>query len=107
MSKRRRRANFTAEQKVAIPRERLLEAMPGSDLCDHRHGLQPSQFYTWQKQLFERVPAPTGRDRNVRRRRGAARTNHRSVARDSSSVTPPPARSTTPPHSATAGGAPP
>jgi transposase-like protein len=30
----------------------LLEQIPISDLCD-RHGILPSQFYTWQKQLFE------------------------------------------------------
>jgi len=43
---RRRRANFTAEQKVRILREHLLEDVPISDLCD-RHGIQPGQFYTW------------------------------------------------------------
>lgn len=53
MSKRRkRRTNFTAEQKIRILREHLLEDVPISDICD-RHGLCPSQFYTWQKQLFE------------------------------------------------------
>jgi len=53
MSKsRKRRSNFTAEQKVRILREHLLEDVPLSDVCG-RHGIRPSQFYIWQKQLFE------------------------------------------------------
>ena len=31
----------------------LLEKEPVSDVCD-KHGLQPTVFYRWQKQLFER-----------------------------------------------------
>ena len=30
----------------------LVEKIPISDLCD-QHGLQPSQIYYWQAQLFE------------------------------------------------------
>jgi len=52
MAKPKRRTNFTAAQKVAIVRQHLLEDMPVSQLCE-QHGIQPSQFYTWQKQLFE------------------------------------------------------
>jgi transposase-like protein len=52
MARRRRRANFTAAEKVAILRRHLLEHVAVSDLCDE-HDLQPSQFYTWQKQFFE------------------------------------------------------
>lgn len=50
--KRSRRVNFTAAEKVVIVREHLLEEVPISDLCD-RQGLEPNQFYLWQKQLFE------------------------------------------------------
>ncbi len=46
------RREYTAEQKVAILREHLLEGKPVSDLCD-RHQIHPTQFYVWQKQLFE------------------------------------------------------
>jgi len=49
---RKRRPNFTAEEKVAILREVLLDHQPVSDVCE-RHRIQPSQFYTWQRQLFE------------------------------------------------------
>lgn len=59
---RPRRANFTAQEKVAILREVLLERRPVSEVCE-RHHLQPSQFYTWQKQLFENGAAAFGRDR--------------------------------------------
>ena len=48
----RRRIHYTAEQKVAILREHLLDHVPVSDLCD-RYRLQPTVFYRWQKQLFE------------------------------------------------------
>lgn len=46
------RRQFTAEQKVAILREHLLDKTPVSEVCD-RHHLQVSQFYLWQKEFFE------------------------------------------------------
>jgi len=46
------RRHFTAEQKIAILRQHLLEHVAVSDLCDE-HGIQPSVFYRWQQQLFE------------------------------------------------------
>ena len=49
MSKRR---HLTPEQKVAIVRRHLLEHMPVSDLCDE-YGIHATQYYAWQKQLFE------------------------------------------------------
>jgi transposase-like protein len=49
MSKRK---FYTPEQKVAIVRRHLLENVPVSDLCDE-YGIHPTQYYTWQKQLFE------------------------------------------------------
>ncbi len=48
MSKRK---HLTPEQKVAIIRRHLLENVAVSDLCDE-HGVHPTQYYTWQKQLF-------------------------------------------------------
>lgn len=58
---RSRRANYTGQEKLAILREVLLERRPVSAVCE-RHQLQPSQFYTWQKQLFENGVAAFGRD---------------------------------------------
>ena len=46
------RKQYTPEQKVAILREHLLEGQAVSDICE-RHQLHPTQFYQWQKQLFE------------------------------------------------------
>ena len=46
------RRHFSPEQKMAILRRHLLEHVPVSDLCDE-HGIQPTVFYAWQKQLFE------------------------------------------------------
>lgn len=58
---RSRRANYAAQEKLAILREVLIERRPISEVCE-RHQLQPSQFYTWQKQLFENGGAAFGRD---------------------------------------------
>lgn len=58
---RTRRPNVTAQEKVSILREVLIERQSVSEVCE-RHHLQPSQFYTWQKQLFENGAAAFGRD---------------------------------------------
>jgi transposase-like protein len=49
MSKRKQ---LTPEQKLSIVRRHLLEKVPISDLCDEV-GIHPTQYYNWQKQLFE------------------------------------------------------
>jgi transposase-like protein len=49
MAKRR---NLTPETKIAIVREHLLDGTPVSDLCD-KHNIHATQYYDWQKQLFE------------------------------------------------------
>jgi transposase-like protein len=46
------RRQFSPEEKVAILRQHLLEQVPVSQLCE-QHGLQPGQFYLWQKTFFE------------------------------------------------------
>jgi len=55
MPKRTRR-NHTSEQKAALLKRHHLEKVPVSNLCDE-HKLQPSVFYTWQRQLFENASA--------------------------------------------------
>ena len=50
------RKRFTAQEKVAILRLHLLEHVAISDLCD-RHGVHPTMFYRWQKELFENAAA--------------------------------------------------
>jgi transposase-like protein len=54
MSKKRDRWKFTTEQKAAILRRHLVDKVPVSDLCDEYH-LQPSVFYTWQRQCLENL----------------------------------------------------
>ena len=49
MSKRKQ---FTPEQKVVMVRRHLVENVPVSDLCDEL-GIHATQYYNWQKQLFE------------------------------------------------------
>lgn len=48
----RERKMVAGPEKLAILRRYLVEKVPISDLCD-QYGLQPSQVYYWQAQLFE------------------------------------------------------
>ena len=51
MMKHQRR-KFTGGEKVAILRRHLVERVAVSELCEDV-GVQPTQFYAWQKQFFE------------------------------------------------------
>jgi len=48
----RERKTLAGPEKLAILRRYLVEKVPISNLCD-QYGLQPSQVYYWQAQLFE------------------------------------------------------
>lgn len=50
----RSRQNRSPEQKAAALKKHLVDKVPVSELCEQL-GLQPSVFYTWQKQLFENI----------------------------------------------------
>jgi transposase-like protein len=52
----RSRRNFSADEKAAVVRRHLVDKVPVSDLCDEL-GLQPTQIYQWQRQLFENASA--------------------------------------------------
>ena len=54
---RKERRHHTGEEKVAILRRHLLDKVPVSDLCDEL-GLQPTVFYRWQKEFFEKAKHP-------------------------------------------------
>jgi transposase len=66
------RRRFTAQQKVAILKEHLVEKVPVSQVCD-KHGINPTVFYRWQKEFFEngtaafegRTPKADGRARQL------------------------------------------
>ena len=47
------RKHYRPEEKVAILRKHLLEKEPISKICDE-YRLQPTVFYRWQRQLFEK-----------------------------------------------------
>ena len=49
-----RRRRFTVEEKATILRRHLGDKVPVADLCAEYH-LQPSLFYTWQRQALERL----------------------------------------------------
>ena len=51
-SSKRERRHFTGQQKAAIVKAHLVDGKSVADLCDE-HQIQPTQFYQWQKQLFE------------------------------------------------------
>ena len=50
----RKRKRFTSEQKAAVLRRHLLDGKSISDLCEE-HGIAPTMFYRWQKQMFENL----------------------------------------------------
>lgn len=58
------RRRFTAQQKVAILKEHLIDKVAVSEVCD-RHGLNPTAFYRWQKEFFENGPAAFERRRSA------------------------------------------
>jgi len=49
---RKKRKNYTGQEKVAILKQHLVDQVPVSDLCD-KYQLQPTVFYRWQKEFFE------------------------------------------------------
>ena len=57
------RRRFTAQQKVAILKEHLVEKVPVSQVC-YNHSINPTAFYRWQKEFFENGAAArrTGRE---------------------------------------------
>jgi len=56
ISMTRSRRTFTAQEKAAVVKRYLVDKIPVSDLCDEL-GLQPTQIYQWQKQLFDNADA--------------------------------------------------
>jgi len=63
-----KRRRFTGKEKVAILRRHLVEGVSVSDLCDE-HGLNPTMFYRWQKELFENGATAFERRSNGRERK--------------------------------------
>jgi transposase-like protein len=64
---RKKRHNYTPEEKVAILKLHLVEQVPVSDLCD-KYNLQPTAFYNWQKQFFENGTAAFTQGKDPKRK---------------------------------------
>jgi transposase len=64
---RKKRHNYTPEEKVSILKRHLIDHVPVSNLCDEYH-LQPTVFYDWQKQFFENGAAAFIRDTGRQKR---------------------------------------
>jgi len=52
----KKRKNYTAEEKVLILKDHLVNKTSVSDLCD-QYGIHPTLFYKWQKLMFENMSA--------------------------------------------------
>lgn len=55
-SARKKRCQFSTEEKAAILRRHMVDKVPVSDLCNEL-GIQPSLFYYWQRQALENLAA--------------------------------------------------
>jgi transposase len=64
---RKKRHNYTPEEKVAILKRHLVERIPISDLCDEYH-LQPTVLYAWQKHFFENAASAFNRSSDPTRK---------------------------------------
>jgi len=64
---RKKRHNYSPQEKVAILKRHLVEHIPVSNLCDE-YQLQPTVFYDWQKQFFENGASAFIRDSGRQKR---------------------------------------
>jgi transposase-like protein len=67
-----KRRRFSAEDKVRVLRRHLVDKAPVSEVCE-KEGISPTQFYQWQKQLFEGAAAAFERPSPKKDRREAER----------------------------------
>jgi transposase-like protein len=76
----REKRQFTADERATILRRHLADKVPVSDLCDE-YKIQPSLFYTWQRQLMENMSAALEDRRTRRVESTAAAAHHRAIAK--------------------------
>ena len=57
---------YSPEEKVRLLRLHLIEKEPVSDICD-RYGINPNNFYKWQKLFFENGAAAFAQAGNGRK----------------------------------------
>jgi transposase len=56
---RKKRNNRSPEEKATLLRRHHVDKVPVTTICEEA-GLQPSVFYAWQRDLFERAPHVLG-----------------------------------------------
>jgi transposase-like protein len=64
---RKKRKNYTAQEKVSILKRFLVDRVAVSDLCDE-YNLQPTVFYRWQKEFFENGAAAFEKDNSTQKK---------------------------------------
>jgi len=69
---RKRRYNYTAEEKVTLIKRHLIDKVPVSDICD-QNSLQPTVFYRWQKEFFENGAAAFQKTNNRKKKQSQRR----------------------------------
>ena len=69
---KRKRKNYTPEEKVIILKRHLVDRVPVSDWCDE-YSLHPTVFYRWQKDFFEHGAAAFEKDPSTQKRKDAKR----------------------------------
>jgi len=67
-----KRSRFTAQERVRLLRRHLVDKVAVSEICE-KEGIQPTQFYQWQKQFFENGAAAFERQSPKKDRREAER----------------------------------
>lgn len=76
----RAKRQFTADERATILRRHLADKVPVSDLCDE-YKIQPSLFYTWQRQLMENMSVALEDRRTRRVESTAVATHQRAIAK--------------------------
>lgn len=69
---KRKRRKYTPEEKVTILKRHLVDKIPVSDLCDE-HKLNPTVFYRWQKEFFQKGATAFEKTTHGRKRKEADR----------------------------------
>ncbi|NOX25794.1 MAG: transposase [Deltaproteobacteria bacterium] len=69
---KKKRNNYTPEEKVAIIKRHLIDKIPVSDICD-QYNMKPTVFYRWQKEFFENGAAAFNRKKSLRERMNVKR----------------------------------
>lgn len=79
---RKKRKNYTPEEKVRLLKQHLVNGVAVSEICDQNE-LQPTVFYRWQRQLFEKGAAAfqTDQDREVQQMKQAVSRLEEKIAK--------------------------